>query len=200
MPLYLAPDSENLQAQIVNDANWKPNLSPLFLRALATALGISQFGDHGLPLGLTPEDIFHYTYALFHSPAYRTRYAEFLKIDFPRLPLTGRMELFRALVRTGKDLTAQHLLESPKLTQRTTEIVGGSNPVVDKISWSNNTVWLDARRRARRAATSRSLRRSGGSALAAGASPRRCAKRPRRSRRPGGRLRRARAAPWLRPR
>ena len=61
--------------------------------------------------GLTPEDIFHYAYAVFHSPGYRSRYAEFLKIDFPRLPLTGNLELFRALARLGGELTALHLLE-----------------------------------------------------------------------------------------
>ncbi len=66
----------------------------------------------GLPTGLTPEDIFHYIYAVFHSPGYRTRYAEFLKIDFPRLPLTGNLELFRELSRLGGELVALHLLES----------------------------------------------------------------------------------------
>ena len=37
----------------------------------------------------TPEDVFNYIYAIFHSPTYRSRYAEFLKIDFPRVPLTS---------------------------------------------------------------------------------------------------------------
>ena len=49
-----------------------------------------------------PEDIFHYAYAVFHSPTYRTRYAEFLKIDFPRLPLTSDLKLFRALATQGR--------------------------------------------------------------------------------------------------
>ncbi len=92
---------------------------------------------------LTPEDIFHYAYGVFHSPGYRSRYAEFLKIDFPRLPLTGKLELFRALARLGGELTALHLLESPKLDQPITEYIGGRSPEVEKISWSKNTVWLD---------------------------------------------------------
>lgn len=58
-----------------------------------------------------PEDIFHYCYAALHSPAYRTRYAEFLKIDFPRIPLTSDVELFRQLCAKGADLVALHLLE-----------------------------------------------------------------------------------------
>ena len=116
-------------------------------------MGLPQKGAHGLPAGLTPEDIFHYAYAVFHSPGYRSRYAEFLKIDFPRLPLTGNLDLFRALVRLGGELTALHLLESPKLAQPLTEFIharhslggggGGRNPEVEKISWSKNTVWVD---------------------------------------------------------
>ncbi|MFM6282478.1 MAG: type ISP restriction/modification enzyme [Dolichospermum sp.] len=43
------------------------------------------------------EQIFYYAYAIFHSPIYRTRYAEFLKIDFPRLPLTSNKNLFNEL-------------------------------------------------------------------------------------------------------
>jgi len=93
--------------------------------------------------GQIPEDIFHYTYAVFYSPGYRSRYAEFLKIDFPRLPLTGNLELFRALARLGGELVALHLLGSPKLDKPRTEFIGGRNPEVEKISWSKNTVWID---------------------------------------------------------
>ena len=76
------------------------------------------------------EDIFHYAYAVFHSPPYRTRYAEFLKIDFPRLPLTSSLELFRALAGLGSELIVLHLMESPKLNQHITKFVGrGDNEV-----------------------------------------------------------------------
>ena len=60
---------------------------------------------------LGPEDIFDYMYAVFHSPTYRTRYAEFLKIDFPRLPLTTDGELFRALCGLEARLVGLHLIE-----------------------------------------------------------------------------------------
>ena len=92
---------------------------------------------------ITPQDIFHYAYAVFHSPDYRSRYAEFLKIDFPRLPLTGNLELFRVLARIGGELTSLHLLESPKLAQPITEFIGERNPEVEKVSWSKDTVWID---------------------------------------------------------
>ncbi len=123
--------------------NCRPNFSVNFVKALAVALQIPQEHPHGLPAGLTPEDIFHYAYAVFHSPGYRSRYAEFLKIDFPRLPLTGNLELFRALARLGGELTSLHLMESPKLAQPITEFIGSRHPAVAIVSWSRNTVWLD---------------------------------------------------------
>lgn len=140
-PLWLYPNENS--ADLLDEKNPRPNLSPRFLKAVATQLHLQQTGRHGLPDGLTPEDIFHYAYAVFHSPGYRSRYAEFLKIDFPRLPLTGNLELFRVLARLGSELTALHLLESPKLAQPITEFTGGLQCDVEKISWSGNTVWVD---------------------------------------------------------
>ncbi|GAG52400.1 unnamed protein product, partial [marine sediment metagenome] len=68
--------------------------------------------DAGGTLTFGPEDIFHYMYAIFHSPTYRTRYAEFLKIDFPRLPLTSDQKLFAGLCGLGQRLVKLHLMEA----------------------------------------------------------------------------------------
>jgi len=111
------------------------NLAPAFLDKFQKALKNSS--------ELTPLNIFYYAYGVFHSPGYRSRYAEFLKIDFPRLPLTGNLELFHALTRLGGELVALHLLESPKLDKPITQFIGDKNPVVEKISWSASTVWID---------------------------------------------------------
>ena len=138
-PLWLYPDVDDLAFS----QEKRPNFTPQFLRTFAKALGVQPKGPHSLPAGLTPEDIFHYAYAVFHSPAYRSRYVEFLKVDFPRLPLTGSLELFRSLARLGGELTALHLLESPMLAKPITQFFGGQNPEVEKASWSKNTVWLD---------------------------------------------------------
>jgi predicted helicase len=59
-----------------------------------------------------PEDVFYYIYAVLHSPAYRTRYAEFLKMDFPRVPLPSCVALFRELVPLGYELAQLHLMET----------------------------------------------------------------------------------------
>ena len=142
-PLYLMDEGDSRQTNLALSGR-RPNLNPLVLRSWAQRLDIKQTGDFGLPVGMTPEDIFQYTYAVFHSPGYRSRYAEFLKIDFPRLPLTRRLELFRALSRLGGELVALHVMESPKLDHFITTYIGPKNPEVGRVGWSDNTVWLDA--------------------------------------------------------
>jgi len=119
------------------------NFAAQFLKALSSRLNLGIESTSGLPKGLTPEDIFHYAYGVFHSPGYRSRYAEFLKIDFPRLPLTSNLELFRALARFGGELVAFHLLDSPKLEKPITRFVGTARTEIEKISYSDQTVWLD---------------------------------------------------------
>src|SRR5262249_22500378 len=115
------------------------NISPAFLNELYGRLSLHDSAR----TSLRSCDVFSYLYALLHSPTYRRAYAVFLKIDFPRLPLTGKLELFRALVRLGSELIALHLLEFPKLDKPITEFMGGRNREVEKVSWSKNTVWTD---------------------------------------------------------
>ncbi|MBN1139887.1 MAG: hypothetical protein JXM73_25165, partial [Anaerolineae bacterium] len=117
-PGYLYPDIKNatlFDRQKPTDApgGRRPNLAPEFIAALSETLGLRFVPDGCGDLLATfgPEDVLHYTYAVLHSPAYRTRYAGFLKIDFPRLPLTSDRALFARLVGLGADLVALHLLE-----------------------------------------------------------------------------------------
>ena len=84
-----------------------------------------------------------YVYAIIYSNNYRKRYVEFLKIDFPHVPLCDNSDLYETLVYLGTELIALHLLESTKLTKPITEFVGGKGSEVEKVTWSKNTVWLD---------------------------------------------------------
>jgi predicted helicase len=108
-PLYIYPDSETA----LFDSMKRPNLSPKFIEDFAARLKMMFIsdgkGDRKKTFG--PEDIFNYMYAVFHSPTYRSRYAEFLKMDFPRLPLTSDPELFRKLCSLGDGLVSLHLME-----------------------------------------------------------------------------------------
>ncbi len=142
-PLYCYPLDNTL------DKSGRPGvgISPSWASYIANLLHLvwsdSRIKDETNVHTLHPEELLGYAYAVFHSPEYRSRYAEFLKIDFPRLPLTGSLDLFRALSRLGGELVALHLLESPKLAQASTEYIGSPNAEVEKISWSNETVWVD---------------------------------------------------------
>jgi predicted helicase len=138
-PLWLYPDKDSLALRQGRTINLKPE----FVKAMSIILGLPQSGIDNLPHGITAEELFHYAYGVLHSPGYRSRYAEFLKMDFPRLPLTGNLELFRALSRLGDELVALHLLESPKLDKAITTYTGLPKPEVEKVSHSRNTVWLD---------------------------------------------------------
>jgi hypothetical protein len=138
-PLYL-PENETRQSRLINENSL--NFGRRFLTELCDRLNLHS-GKDGLPVGLTPEDVFNYIYAVLHSPQYRIRYSEFLKIDFPRIPLTAILDLLRTLARFGSELTALHLLESSILNKPITDFVGDRSPEVRKVSWSENTVWLD---------------------------------------------------------
>ena len=119
-PLILcqAPGKDDKgQGELGEVATKRANLQPNFIKELEKSLGLSFLEDGKGDLDNTfgPEDVFNYIYAVFHSPTYRTRYAEFLKSDFPRMPLTSDLNLFRELCAKGAELVALHLLESPKL-------------------------------------------------------------------------------------
>lgn len=120
-PLYLYPNINQSDQSLLKEQR-RPNLSQNFLNDITSKLGYTP----------TPEAIFYYIYAIFHSPTYRTRYAEFLKIDFPRVPLTSSDELFRQLAAYGEELVALHLMKSPKLDNTITQYEDRTgNRVVD---------------------------------------------------------------------
>ena len=72
---------------------------------------------------------------MLHSPAYREKYKEFLKIDFPRVPYPEDPAKFWQLVALGGELRQIHLLEHPVVEQFiTTYPVGGDNVVRNKLT------------------------------------------------------------------
>jgi predicted helicase len=92
---------------------------------------------------VTPESILDYIYAILHSPNYREKYKEFLKIDFPRIPYPKDKASFNRLVKLGTELRTLHLLESLKVNQFiTTYPVSGSNEV-EKIKIENGKVYIN---------------------------------------------------------
>ena len=116
-PLYTYPSEQEIAQGLYPPDHREPNLSPAFTADMSRRLGLRFIPDGKGDLEETfgPEDALHYIYAIFHAPAYRERYDQFLRADFPRVPLTDDVELFRALVGFGGELTAVHLLKSASL-------------------------------------------------------------------------------------
>jgi predicted helicase len=83
----------------------KPNIAPKVFDLLEKAY-------HKKPI---PEQVLYYCYAILYSNIYRTKYAEFLKIDFPKIPFTNNYELFKQAAKLGEQLTELHLLKHKDL-------------------------------------------------------------------------------------
>ncbi|WP_417118168.1 type ISP restriction/modification enzyme [Nodularia spumigena] len=124
-PLYIYPNTENKQTNLFIEKT--ANLSPKFLEAIKTKLGKTPI----------PEKIFYYAYAIFHSPTYRSRYAEFLKIDFPRLPLTSNKKLFNSLAEKGEELVNLHLMKSTTLNNLITTFANEGNNQVSEVTYNS---------------------------------------------------------------
>lgn len=109
------------------------NFSDNFQNVISIALGMGSTTHHPeSPAATLPaEKIFHYLYAVLHSPAYRQRYAAFLRTDFPRIPIPGSRALFGALAKRGAELVAWHLLEHPD----TANIAADGPPSAGAAAW-----------------------------------------------------------------
>lgn len=90
-----------------------------------------------------PEDVLDYIYAVLHSPSYREKYKEFLKIDFPRVPYPKDNETFWRLVKKGRELRALHLMESPKLREFVTTFPESGSNVVEKLKYEDGKVYIN---------------------------------------------------------
>ncbi len=149
-PLYLCHD----------DGTKTPNLDKDIIKKLEHHLtleftceeSVKELGDLETPpigkidrIHFTPEDVLDYIYAVLHSPSYREKYKEFLKIDFPRVPYPKDKATFWNLVKLGRELRGLHLLESPKVSDFiTTFPVGGSNIVEKKYpNFENGNVYIN---------------------------------------------------------
>lgn len=149
-PLYLYPGVSKsgdllFQTWPPGKDGRQPNLSPSFVDVLSqvTGFAFTSDGRGDLEKRFGPEDALAYMYAVFHSPEYRRRFESILKIDFPRVPPPSTTQLFVALAKLGHILLELHLFESTVISTAIAEFRGGRAPKVEKVSWSEDTVWVD---------------------------------------------------------
>jgi predicted helicase len=122
---------------------------PLYLYSQDGAVRVPNFdkgimGKINVAVGeeTMPEDLFDYIYAVLHSPSYCTKYKEFLKIDFPRIPYPENAEEYHRLAAIGEQLRKLHLMEDVPPTKHAQFNNPGSN-VVDKPEYKGGCVWIN---------------------------------------------------------
>jgi len=147
-PLYLYPEkTEQLSLgqptpnpSTGGELQRVPNLNMAIVDKIAKDLQCLFVEDDNICVDLSaeykdtiyPTDILDYIYAVLHSPSYREKYKEFLKIDFPRVPYPKDLSTFNKLTNLGSQLRQIHLLESEVVENYITQYpVDGSN-VVEK--------------------------------------------------------------------
>lgn len=145
-PLYLYPETT-----LEGDAKRIPNLNMEIVENMAKNLGLhfspekpdysQQTEEESL---FYPEDILDYIYAVLHSPSYREKYKEFLKIDFPRVPYPKDAETFFKLVNLGREIREIHLLESPVVENYITQYPEDGDNVVDKPVYKDGRVYINS--------------------------------------------------------
>jgi predicted helicase len=127
MLMFMEPDEEYVAR--------RPNISKATFEHLTLAYGSTP----------SPENIFYYIYAVLYSPTYRTKYAEFLKIDFPRVPFAKTHKVFLDLAVLGERLASIHLLKSTELDTPIVRYMGeGDDDVIVKPEYHHGTVRINS--------------------------------------------------------
>jgi predicted helicase len=150
-PLYLYPDTtaqqtidQTTDGSTSSPQGRTPNLKIEIVNQIAEKLG-SEFTNEKEAKENTfaPIDILDYIYAVLHSPTYREKYKEFLKIDFPRVPYPQNKETFWQLVQLGGEIRQIHLLESSTVEKYITQYPIDGNNVVEKPNYKDAKVYIN---------------------------------------------------------
>jgi len=118
-PLYIYTNDDKI-----------PNLNPQIVREIESKVGQT-----------TPESIFDYIYGVLHSPSYREKYREFLKIDFPRVPYPENKDKFEHYRKYGEQLRKLHLMTD--VPQSDVHFPIGGDCIVDKPVYDNGRVYIN---------------------------------------------------------
>jgi predicted helicase len=138
-PLYCYSENKMFEA-----AERVPNLNIEIVNAIAKKLNSTFSSEKEISENtFAPIDILDYIYAVLHSPTYRKKYKEFLKIDFPRVPYPKDKDTFWQLVKLGGEIRQIHLLESSKVENYITEYPIDGDNIVVKPEYKNGNVYIN---------------------------------------------------------
>ncbi len=131
--------TSKIKEKLDNRADFQSeDAAPLNLPKGETLTAVSSLPLEGQGEAFAPIDILDYIYAVLHSPSYREKYKEFLKIDFPKVPYPKDKDTFWQLVKLGDAIRQIHLLESPTVEKYITQYPENGNNVVVKPRFENN--------------------------------------------------------------
>jgi predicted helicase len=142
-PLYLYPDNSGQQT-IDQSSDRTPNLNADIVKEIAGKIGLTFTDEKEVTKDtFAPIDILDYIYAVLHSPTYRKKYKEFLKIDFPRVPYPKDKDTFWKLVKLGGEIRQIHLLESAVIERPICKFNISGTDVVTKPKYENGSVYIN---------------------------------------------------------
>ena len=131
-PLYLYPDADSIDTERI------PNLDESIWTKINDSIGHNT----------SPEDIFDYIYGVLYSPAYREKYREFLKVDFPRIPYPKNADEFEHSRSSGHALRELHLMHN--VPDSTVAFPYPGTMTIDNLRWEWNkddgysgTLWIN---------------------------------------------------------
>ena len=154
-PLYLYPESTSQQS-LMDEKVRTPNINKEIAEKIAKGIGAKYVPDleervyaqppegYDPQLEISPLSILDYIYAVLHSPKYKEKYKEFLKIDFPRVPYPKDRTKFWNLVELGSELRQIHLLESDVVEKYITQYPEDGDNVVTKPIYKEGNVYINA--------------------------------------------------------
>ncbi|WP_221913928.1 type ISP restriction/modification enzyme, partial [Thiorhodospira sibirica] len=131
-PLYLYPTEQDI------DQTRRINFDPDIYAKLQT---LATHPKHGTPDELA---VFDYIYGVLHCPAYRDTYAEFLKIDFPRIPWPSSPQQFWDIAAKGNQLRQLHLMEPAAIGPAPYPFTGNGDNIIDKPRYADGKIWINA--------------------------------------------------------
>lgn len=142
-PLYLYP--ENSEQQTIDQSSERtPNLNDEIVKEISGKIGLTYTNEKEVTKDtFAPIDILDYIYGVLHSPTYREKYKEFLKIDFPRVPYPKDKDTFWKLVKLGGEIRQIHLLESAVVEKPISKYPHTGTNIVGKTKYENGNVYIN---------------------------------------------------------
>jgi predicted helicase len=144
-PLYLYADCGSLAKPIRT-----PNLNTEIVQKISGHIGLAFEAEKSNSKNkFAPIDLLDYIYAILHSPGYRKKYIEFLKMGFPRVPYPSSATEFHSMIALGSELRCLHLMEHLALNGPIATYPAAGANAVERVVWepaedgSMGKVWIN---------------------------------------------------------